>query len=113
MLRISGVVLNNKKQHIVIALRKIYGIGKINSIYICEKAKVNRFTKVIELTNKEIISLQKVISDFEVEGSLRTKIRMNIKRLKDIKCYRGFRHKMNLPTRGQRTKTNAKIRKKK
>ena len=111
MVRISGVILNLEK-HVLIALRGIYGIGKVNSLYICKMAKTNPHTKVKNLTDIEITSLQTTINDFEVEGNLRTRIRLNIKRLIDIKSYKGLRHKSNLPVRGQRTRTNAKTRKK-
>lgn len=110
MVRVAGVVLDSNK-HIVIALRKIYGIGKINSFYICKKVKISPFSKVSELDDAVVTEIQKALSDFEIEGNLRTRIRVNIKRLRDIKCYRGSRHKMGLPVRGQRTKTNAKTRK--
>jgi len=110
MVRVAGVILDSNK-HISIALRKIYGIGKVSSFYICEKAKVSPFSKVSDLDNLAISLIQKVILDFETEGNLRTRVRINVKRLKDIKCYRGSRHKVSLPVRGQRTKTNAKTRK--
>ncbi len=111
MVRISGVILNAEK-NILIAIRSIYGIGKVNSLYICKMGKINPYTKVKNLTESEISNLQNIINNFETEGNLRTRIRLNIKRLIDIKCYRGIRHKMNLPVRGQRTRTNAKTRKK-
>ncbi len=110
MIRISGIVLNSNK-HISIALRSIYGIGKINSIYICKMAKILPTCKVKHLNENNISHIQKLISDFDVEGNLRTRIRLNIKRLIDIKCYKGSRHKARLPVNGQRTKTNAKTRK--
>ena len=112
MIRVSGVVLNPNK-HISIALMKIFGIGKVSSLYICKKAGILPFVKVKSLDNETILSIQKIISGFDVEGNLRTKIRINIKRLKDIKCYKGIRHKLSLPVRGQKTKTNAKTRKNK
>ena len=111
MIRISGVILNLEK-HLLIALRSIYGIGKVNSLYICKMAKINPHAKVKNLTDNEISTLQNTINSFETEGNLRTRIRLNIKRLIDIKSYRGLRHKSNLPVRGQRTRTNAKTRKK-
>ena len=110
MVRVSGITLDSNK-HILIALRKIYGIGKISSFYICKKANISPFLKVYELNNSVILSIQKIVSEFNVEGGLRTRIRTNIKRLKDIKCYKGIRHKIGLPVRGQKTKTNAKTRK--
>ena len=111
MVRISGVVLDLNK-HTAIALRKIFGIGKINSFYVCKKANVSPFCKVRELDDSVIFAIQKAVSEFDIEGSLRARIRVNIKRLRDIKCYRGIRHSIGLPVRGQRTKTNAKTRKK-
>lgn len=110
MIRVAGVVLNEKK-HISIALRQIYGIGKFKSLYICKKIEISPSTKVQDLKEETILKIQQLISNFEIEGNLRTRIRMNIKRLKDIKCYKGMRHKSNLPVRGQRTKTNARTRK--
>jgi small subunit ribosomal protein S13 len=111
MIRISGVILDQKK-HVSLALQKIYGIGKVTSFYICKKLDLPLNLKVENLTDDIIQKIQKSVLEFEVEGNLRTKVRLDIKRLKDIKCYRGIRHKLNLPVRGQRTKTNAKTRKK-
>lgn len=110
MIRVAGVVLDEKK-HISIALRKIYGIGKFKSLYICKKVEISPSTKVADLKEEVVLKIQQLISNFEIEGNLRTRIRINIKRLKDIKCYKGMRHKSNLPVRGQRTKTNARTRK--
>ncbi len=112
MVRVSGITLEFNK-HISIALRKIYGIGKVNSFYVCKKANISPFIKVRDLSESIILIIQKIVSEFDVEGILRTRNRINIKRLKDIKCYRGIRHKIGLPVRGQKTKTNAKTRKKK
>ena len=109
-MRIAGVILDPKK-HISKALRKIFGVGKFKSLYICKKVDISPSLKVSELEENTIIKIQNILSNFEIEGNLRTRIRMNIKRLKDIKCYRGNRHKINLPVRGQRTKTNARTRK--
>lgn len=111
MVRISGVVLPQNK-HVVIALRDIYGIGKTSSFYICKKAKVSPFLKVSVLSDDSFSKIQQVINEFEVEGDLRRRVAVNIKRLKDIKCYKGIRHKLGLPVRGQRTRTNSKTRKK-
>jgi small subunit ribosomal protein S13 len=110
MVRVAGVILDSNK-HVVIALRKIYGIGKVSSYYICKKANVLPSLKVNQLDDSAIASIQKVVSEFDIEGNLRTRIRFNIKRLKDIKSYRGIRHKVGLPVRGQRTRTNARTRK--
>ena len=110
MIRVSGVIMDSKK-HVAIALMKIYGIGKVSSLYICEKAKVSPFVKFSDLDSSTISLIQKIVSEFETEGNLRTRVRVNIKRLKDIKCYKGLRHKLFLPVRGQRTKTNSRTRK--
>lgn len=110
MVRVAGVVLDSNK-HIVIALRKIYGIGKVTAFYICKKVNILPSLKVNQLSDDVISAIQKVVSEFDIEGNLRTRIRFNIKRLRDIKCYRGIRHKSGLPVRGQRTKTNARTRK--
>jgi small subunit ribosomal protein S13 len=111
MVRVAGVILDSNK-HVVIALRKIYGIGKVSAYYICKKANIIPSLKVNQLDDNAISLIQKIVSEFDTEGNLRTRIRFNIKRLKDIKCYRGIRHKVGLPVRGQRTKTNARTRKK-
>ena len=111
MIRVAGVILDSNK-HISVALRKIFGIGKVSALYICKKAEVSPFLKVDALDNNTIALIQKIVLEFDVEGNLRRRIRINIKRLKDIKCYKGLRHKLSLPTRGQRTKTNARTRKK-
>lgn len=111
MVRISGVVLSFKK-HIVIALTSIYGIGIVRARYICKKTEISECLKVSDLNEAQIINIQNVVNEFEVEGDLRKRISINIKRLKDIKCYRGMRHRVSLPVRGQRTRTNAKTRKK-
>lgn len=110
MIRVAGVILDPKK-HVVIALTKIYGIGKVSAYYICKKVDISPSLKVNELSEDVVSNIQKVVSEFDIEGNLRTRIRFNIKRLKDIKCYRGIRHKTGLPVRGQRTRTNARTRK--
>ena len=110
MIRVAGVILDSNK-HISIALRKIFGIGKVSSLYICKKAGISPFVKVNSLNDNTLALIQKIILEFEVEGNLRRRVRINVKRLKDIKCYRGIRHKASLPVRGQRTKTNANTRK--
>ncbi|QQG46742.1 MAG: 30S ribosomal protein S13 [Candidatus Azosocius agrarius] len=112
MVRVAGVVLPSKK-HIIIALTDIYGIGYTRAKYICNKVGVSELIKVSDLKDDEIVNIQNIVNEFEVEGDLRRRISINIKRLKDIKCYRGMRHRLSLPVRGQRTKTNAKTRKKK
>ena len=111
MARIAGINLPNGK-HIWIALTAIYGIGPTTAGKICELAKVNPDVKVDELTENEVRSISTVIVDkFKVEGDLRRETTMNIKRLMDLGCYRGLRHRRGLPVRGQRTRTNARQRK--
>ncbi len=111
MARISGVDIPNDKR-VVISLTYIYGIGRTSAVNICEKAKINESTRVKDLSEEESISLRNIIeNDYKVEGELRTEVSFNIKRLMDINCYRGRRHKMGLPCRGQRTSTNARTRK--
>ena len=110
MARIAGVDLPNK--HVEIALTYIYGIGRTSAKKICEKTGIATDKKVNELSSEEVNSLRSVIeNEFKVEGRLRTEISMNIKRLMDIGCYRGLRHRRGLPVRGQRTSTNARTRK--
>ena len=111
MARIAGVDIPNDKR-VVISLTYIFGIGPPTAQKICEKAKIDLSTRVKDLTEEEGINLRNIIeSDHKVEGDLRTEVSYNIKRLMDINCYRGRRHKMGLPVRGQRTKTNARVRK--
>jgi small subunit ribosomal protein S13 len=110
MARIAGVDLPNK--HIDIALTYIFGIGRSSARLICEKTGIDPGRRINDLPADEINNLRKVIeSDFKVEGRLRTEIALNIKRLIDIGCYRGQRHRRGLPVRGQRTRTNARTRK--
>ncbi|MCA9347148.1 30S ribosomal protein S13 [Candidatus Saccharibacteria bacterium] len=110
MARISGVTLPNDKQ-IHIALTYVYGIGPKHSATILSEAKVDPTVRVKEMTDAEISRIQDVINaNYLVEGELQRVVVGNIKRLKDINSYRGLRHKMNLPSRGQRTKTNARTR---
>lgn len=110
MARISGVTVPSDKQ-IQIALTYVYGIGPKTSQTILEKAKVDPTVRAKDLTDAEISTIQEVINtDYTVEGELQRIISGNIKRLKDINAYRGLRHKANLPSRGQRTKTNARTR---
>jgi len=107
--RISGVDLPNDKR-IEVALTYIYGIGKKIALEIIEKAQINPDTRVKDLTNEDVGKIRSVLGDYKVEGALRTEIAMNIKRLMDIGCYRGLRHRRGLPVRGQRTHTNARTR---
>ncbi|MBN2442056.1 MAG: 30S ribosomal protein S13 [Spirochaetales bacterium] len=110
MARIAGVDLPNK--HVDIALTYIYGIGRSSAREICAKTGINPDVRINELPAEDINKLRKVIeNEYKVEGRLRTEISLNIKRLIDIGCYRGLRHRRGLPVRGQRTKTNARTRK--
>jgi small subunit ribosomal protein S13 len=109
--RIAGVDLPKDKR-VEIGLTYIYGIGRSSSQKILQASGVNPGTRVHKLTEEEVAKLRSVIeSDHKVEGALRGEVSMNIKRLKDIGSYRGFRHRRGLPVRGQRTKTNARTRK--
>ncbi|NND80810.1 MAG: 30S ribosomal protein S13 [Gammaproteobacteria bacterium] len=110
MARIAGINLPSNK-HIEIALTSIYGIGQTRSQAICDAAGIERSTKVHELSETEAEKLRTEVAKFEVEGDLRRAVNMNIKRLMDLGCYRGLRHRRGLPLRGQRTKTNARTRK--
>ena len=111
MARIAGVDLPREKR-VEIGLTYIYGIGLTSSRRILKEANVNPDTRVKDLTDDEVKELAQVISDTQmVEGDLRREIAMNIKRLQEIGCYRGIRHRKNLPVRGQKTKTNARTRK--
>lgn len=110
MARIAGVDLPNKR--LDVALTYIYGIGRSSAKKICEKTKIDPGRKANELTTEEINELRNVIeNEYKVEGRLRTEVALNIKRLMDIGCYRGLRHRKGLPVRGQRTRTNARTRK--
>ena len=110
MARIAGINIPTNK-HIVIALQSIFGIGQTRAKLICESLKLKPSTKVSELTEDQLESIRTTITQFEVEGDLRREVAMNIKRLRDLGCYRGIRHRKGLPLRGQRTKTNARTRK--
>ena len=111
MARISGVDIPNDK-NINIALTYIYGIGRTSANKIVGEAKVNAFSKVKDLTEAEVQALREIIErGYAVEGDLRSRVTMNIKRLMDIGTYRGIRHRRGLPVRGQRTHTNARTRK--
>jgi small subunit ribosomal protein S13 len=110
MARIAGIDLPNK--HVDIALTYIYGIGRSRALEICGKTKIDPNKKTNDLNQEEVNELRKVIeSEYTVEGRLRSEVSLNIKRLMDIGCYRGLRHRKGLPVRGQRTKTNARTRK--
>jgi small subunit ribosomal protein S13 len=110
MARIAGINIPTHK-HIVIGLQSIFGIGETRAKQICETLKLDPATKVSALTEGELEEIRGVIAQFQVEGDLRREVAMNIKRLRDLGCYRGIRHRKSLPLRGQRTKTNARTRK--
>lgn len=110
MARIAGVNIADHK-HLVIALTAIYGIGRPTSKKICEKLMIDPATKVAELSEDQLETIRGEIAKITVEGDLRRTVSMNIKRLMDLGCYRGLRHRRGLPLRGQRTKTNARTRK--
>ncbi|MEJ2534111.1 MAG: 30S ribosomal protein S13 [Gammaproteobacteria bacterium] len=110
MARIAGVNLPVQK-HIWVALTQIYGIGRSRALEICEAAGVEPSTRVRDLTEPEVEQVRAQVSRINVEGDLRREVAMNIKRLMDLGCYRGLRHRRGLPVRGQRTKTNARTRK--
>ena len=110
MARISGVNIADNK-HVVIALTSIYGIGRPTSLKLCQLINVSPGTKVSQLTDGQLENLRSEITKLTVEGDLRRVVTMNIKRLMDLGCYRGLRHRRGLPLRGQRTKTNARTRK--
>ncbi len=110
MARIAGVVLPNKR--IVIALTYIYGIGKSKAQKILDEAQINHDIRADQLQDDELGRIREIIDkDGHIEGDLRREVSANIKRLMDIGCYRGLRHRRSLPVRGQRTKTNARTRK--
>ncbi len=110
MARIAGINIPVNK-HIVIGLQSIYGIGRTRAIEICGNTNINITTKIAELDDKKLEDLRREVAKFKVEGDLRREVAINIKRLKDLACYRGIRHRKSLPLRGQRTKTNARTRK--
>ena len=107
MARIVGVDIPNEKV-VVVALTYIYGIGISTSKEILKKAQVPELKRVKDLTEEEVNKIRAIVETIKVEGDLRKEVRLSIKRLMDIKCYRGLRHKMNLPVRGQSSKTNAR-----
>jgi len=110
MARIAGVNIPNH-QHADIALQAIYGIGRARAQAICAAAKINRSSKIKDLSESDMERLREQVAKVTVEGDLRREVSMNIKRLMDLGCYRGTRHRKGLPVRGQRTKTNARTRK--
>lgn len=110
MARIGGVNIPDNK-HAVISLTYVYGIGRTTARQLCASTGIKESTRVSDLTEGEMDSLRQAISALTVEGDLRREVSMNIKRLLDLGCYRGLRHRKSLPLRGQRTKTNARTRK--
>ena len=110
MARIAGINISDRK-HSVIALTAIYGIGKTRSKAICAATGIAESTKISELDEAQIDLLRAEVDKYTVEGDLRREVSMNIKRLMDLGCFRGIRHRRSLPLRGQRTKTNARTRK--
>lgn len=110
MARIVGVDVPNEKR-VVISLTYIYGIGDTTAKKICAAAKVSEDIRVKNLTDEQLTALRNEVAKYKTEGDLRREVAMNIKRLQEIGCYRGLRHKKGLPVRGQRTKTNARTRK--
>jgi len=110
MARIAGVDLPNK--HVEVSLTYIFGLGRSSARKICEATKIDPNKKMNDLSTEELAELRKLIeNDYKVEGRLRSETALNIKRLMDIGCYRGLRHRKGLPVNGQRTRTNARTRK--
>jgi small subunit ribosomal protein S13 len=110
MARIAGINIPMNK-HVWVGLTSIYGIGRTQALRACEAAGVKPETTVKDLTEPEVAALRSAIARLPVEGDLRREVSMNIKRLMDLGCYRGIRHRKGLPMRGQRTRTNARTRK--
>lgn len=110
MARIAGINIPTHK-HVVIALTSIYGIGRTTAGKVCDAAGVARDMKVKDLSEPEVDTLRAEVAKYVVEGDLRRETSMNIKRLMDLGCFRGIRHRRGLPLRGQRTRTNARTRK--
>ncbi len=110
MARIAGVDLPKEKR-VEIGLTYIYGIGRTSSNKILAEANVNPDTRVKDLTDEQVQAIRNAMEDYKVEGDLRREVALNIKRLTEIGCFRGIRHRRGLPVRGQRTKTNARTRK--
>ena len=110
MARIAGVNIPDNK-HAVISLTYIFGIGNTKAQAICESVGINPTTKIRELSEEQLDAARNEVANHPTEGDLRREVSMNIKRLMDLGCYRGLRHRRSLPVRGQRTKTNARTRK--
>jgi len=110
MARIVGVDIPNDKQ-VAFSLTYIYGIGRTTAVKICEAAKVDPSIRVKDMSDEQMNAVRNEVAKLKVEGDLRREVALNIKRLTEIGCYRGIRHKKGLPVRGQKTKTNARTRK--
>ncbi len=110
MARIAGVMVPDNK-HAGISLTYIYGIGRTTAVSICESANVDPHVRVQDLTESQLDALRSEVQKLTVEGDLRRMNSMNVKRLMDLRCYRGLRHRRGMPVRGQRTQTNARTRK--
>ena len=110
MARVGGINIPDNK-HVDVSLTHVYGIGRKTAQDICDKLKIKYSKKVSELSEEQLDKIRDELKNFQVEGDLRREINFNIKRLMDLGCYRGIRHRKGLPLRGQRTKTNARTRK--
>ena len=110
MARIAGINIADHK-HAQVALTGIYGIGRVTARKICDTTGIKPEVKIKDLTEAELEALRNAVTKFNIEGDLRRTVSMNIKRLMDLGCYRGIRHRRGLPLRGQRTRTNARTRK--
>ena len=110
MARVGGINIPDNK-HVDVSLTHVYGIGRKTAQDICDKLKIKYSKKVSELSEEQLDKIRDELKNFQIEGDLRREINFNIKRLMDLGCYRGLRHRRQLPTRGQRTKTNARTRK--
>jgi len=110
MARVGGINIPDNK-HVDVSLTHIYGIGRRTAQEICDKLKIKFTKKVSELSEDQLDKIRDELKAFQIEGDLRREINFNVKRLMDLGCYRGIRHRKGLPLRGQRTKTNARTRK--
>ena len=110
MARIAGVNIPVQK-HAWVALTSIFGVGRTRALQVCEAAGIDSNRRIQDLSEEEVDKLRNAVSNLTVEGDLRREVGMNIKRLMDLGCYRGLRHRRGLPVRGQRTRTNARTRK--
>ena len=110
MARVGGINIPDNK-HVDVSLTHVYGIGRKTAQDICDKLKIKYSKKVSELSEEQLDKIRDELKNFQIEGDLRREINFNIKRLMDLGCYRGIRHRKCLPLRGQRTKTNARTRK--